>query len=161
MVKDDRTLVAFFDGTWREGLELLEAAREYLADPETAAPGDRRAVMQLVMSCESMRLTARLAHIMAWLLMQRAVFAGEIAPEEAGRPENRLGGAEVCGVSGPWPEAEAALPARLRELLDRSLGLYRRLARLDEMMCLRVEAALAAASTPALSPSAPGPGTAS
>jgi regulator of CtrA degradation len=161
-MKDDPQFVAFFDGTFREGLGLLESARDYLADPESNAFSDERAMMQLVVSCETMRLTARLAQITAWLMMQRAVFEGELSPVEASRPENRLGSPDVCGVPGPWREADVPLPERLCELLDQSLGLYRRISRLDEMVLLRAEAALAAAAPEAtLSLSSPDPGTAS
>jgi regulator of CtrA degradation len=161
-MKDHPQFVAFFDGTYREGLDLLESARDYLADPESTAFVDERAVMQLVVSCETMRLTARLAQIMAWLLMQRAVFAGEVTLAEASQPENRLGSRDVCGVRGPWRDADVALPDRLRELLDSSLDLYSRIARLDEMVGLRAEATLATESAAAaLSLSGPGPGTAS
>jgi regulator of CtrA degradation len=161
-MKDHPQFVAFFDGTYREGLGLLESARDYLADPESSAFADQRAVMQLVVSCETMRLTARLAQIMAWLLMQRAVFAGEVTLTDASRPENRLGSRDVCGVSGPWRDADVPLPDRLRELLDLSLDLYSRISRLDEMMGLRAEAALANESAgAAFSLSGPAPGSAS
>ncbi|MBX6323761.1 MAG: DUF1465 family protein [Rhodospirillaceae bacterium] len=156
MVKDEAPRVVFFDGTWRESLSLIEAARDWLNDAEAAAALDRRARAQLLVSCESMRLTARLAHIMAWLFVQRAVAAGELPPGAAMRPENRLGDPEVCGVSGPRRETEALLPARLRELLDSSLRLYERIARLDAMMDL-----CEGPGAPGLSPSGPGPGTAS
>jgi regulator of CtrA degradation len=161
-MKDQPHYVAFFDGTYREGLELLESARDYLADPDSSAFADQRAVMQLVVSCETMRLTARMAQIMSWLLMQRALFAGEVTLAEASRPENRLGSADVCGVRGPWIDTDIALPDRLRELLDSSLDLYSRIARLDEMMGLRAEAALATESAAtAFSFSGPSPGNAS
>jgi regulator of CtrA degradation len=154
--------VAFFDGPFREGMDLLESARDYLADPAGDAFADRRSMMQLVVSCETMRLTARLAQITAWLLMQRAVYAGEVAPLEACKPENRLGSPDVCGVPGPWRMAEVPLPERLQDLLDRSLGLYQRIARLDEMVCLRAETMAAEdVEAPGVSPSDRDPGTAS
>ena len=143
----DAQYVAFFDGPYREGLDLLEHARDYLAHPGDVF-ADRRSMMQLVVSCETMRLTARLAQITAWLLMQRAVFAGEVPPTEACKPENRLGSPDVCGVPGPWRQAEVPLPDRLQELLDRSLGLYQRIARLDEMMSLRADTMTEAEAAP-------------
>lgn len=164
-MNQDAQYVTFFDGPYREGLELLECARDYLQHPSDVFD-DRRSMMQLVVSCETMRLTARLAQITAWLLMQRAVFAGEVTPSEACRPENRLGSADICGVPGPWRQADVPLPDRLQELLDRSLGLYRRIARLDEMMSQRAEALADEAqadeeSAEEVSPSGQVPGNAS
>ena len=69
---------AFFGRTYDEAMGLLLEARNYvIADDmrrsDTTQPADR-----LILCCEAMRLTARLTHVMAWLLAQKAVHAGEI-----------------------------------------------------------------------------------
>ena len=69
---------------------------------------------------------------MAWLLLQRAVHAGESTPEQAAAPSNRLGGQDIC--RDRRGEHMQAVPAGLRELLLRSRKLYQRVARLDEMI---------------------------
>src|SRR3546814_8030342 len=79
-----------------------------------------------------MRLTSRLVQVMAWLLVQKAVHAGEIDDSEAGDPKRRLGGHDVCAEPGPWDVSN--LPKGLRGLLNRSLARYNRVARLDEMV---------------------------
>ncbi|NIA70527.1 DUF1465 family protein [Pelagibius litoralis] len=124
--------VAFFDSTFEEALALTREAREYLTnrDPgerKEMSPGDRMA-----MSCETMRLTSRLTQIMAWLMVQKAVHAGEMTREEARAPEFRLSGKAVCEETSP-PVEGVTLQPRLNELLDRSHRLYERVARLDAM----------------------------
>jgi regulator of CtrA degradation len=124
--------VAFLNGTYSEALSLTREARDYIALQERA---DRQALgtaEQLVASCESMRLTTRLTQVMAWLLVQRAVQAGEMTREEARQPEHRLGAHEICEVEEPLMQAE--LPPRMQDLLQRSRALYSRVARLDAML---------------------------
>lgn len=121
--------VTFLDGTYREALALTREARDYVALQERLDREGLAPEVQLIASCESLRLTARLTQVMAWLLVQRAVHAGEIGAEEARAPEHRLGGREVCTAEPSLPPER--LPARLSELLARSGELYRRVARLD------------------------------
>ncbi len=120
----------FFSKTYDETRALLADAREYV-ELARAIRWDRTTTT-LDHSVETMRLSARLMHVMAWLLVQRAVHAGEIGPEQAREAPHRLGGRAVCFASGG--EGSGALPARLRELLRRSRKLYQRVARLDEMV---------------------------
>lgn len=123
--------VAFFDSTFEEALALTREARDYLTHGEPRqrehmTPNDR-----MLASCESMRLTSRLTQVMAWLLVQKAVHAGEMTREEARAPEFRLNGKSVCEETKPPVEGE--LQPRLAELLQRSHSLYQRVARLDAL----------------------------
>jgi regulator of CtrA degradation len=125
------TATRFFGKTYDETMSLLLASRDYLA---TAQPGDAvglKPIDRLRVNCEAMRLTTRLTQIMAWLLAQRAVFAGEMGRAQAASPEFRLAADSIC-----MADSEAAanvLPLRLQELLDQSRRLYVRVARLDEL----------------------------
>lgn len=123
--------VAYFDRTYAETVELIEEARDYFLERQRQGAAEPRPAVQLVASCEAMRLTARLTQILAWLLVQRAVLAGEISASEALTEQRRLGGRSVCAVEGPWQEL--GLPERLQSLLGRSLALYKRVARLDDL----------------------------
>lgn len=120
--------VTFLDGTYREALALTREARDYVALQERRDRAGLPPELQLLASCESLRLTARLTQVMAWLLLQRAVHAGEISPQEAREPHHRLGGREICQAAAAGADR---LPPRLRELLGRSAELYQRVARLD------------------------------
>jgi len=124
--------VAFFDNTFEEAMALTREARDYLTFQEKADLAELDPVSRMVASCESMRVTARLTQVVAWLLVQRAVHAGEITREQAKQPQYRLSGREVCADAKPV--AEAALPERLSDLLQRSLSLYERVSRLDRML---------------------------
>jgi len=126
---EDETPITFLDGTYREALALTREARDYVALQERFDRAGLDPELQLVASCESLRITARLTQVMAWLLLQRAVHAGEVAAEAARAPEHRLGAQEICATTEA--EEQAALPQRLRELLARSGELYQRVSRLD------------------------------
>lgn len=124
--------VAFFNNTFEEAMALTREARDYLTFQEKADLADLDPVSRMVASCESMRVTARLTQVVAWLLVQRAVHAGEIPREQAKQAKYRLSGREVCAEAKPV--VEAVLPDRLMDLLCRSLSLYERVARLDRML---------------------------
>jgi len=122
---------AFFGKTYAEAMTLLTEARDYLAYRE---PIDRETLMpveRLQFCGETMRLTARLTQIMAWLLAQRAVHAGELTQHQALGEHCALAEHAICMEVGTAPTE--AVPRRLAALLDRSQRLYVRVARLDEL----------------------------
>jgi regulator of CtrA degradation len=125
------TATRFFGKTYDETMSLLLASRDYLASAQPADAIGLKPIDRLRVNCEAMRLTTRLTQIMAWLLAQRAVFAGEMGRAQAASDEFRLAADTVC-----MAESESAahvLPGRLLELLDQSRRLYIRVARLDEL----------------------------
>lgn len=124
--------VAFLGSTYDEALRLTREARDYVAYQEAKDRSDLSAPARLVASCETMRLTTRLTQVMAWLMVQQAVHAGEISRADAAQPRFRLSGQKVCAAQERF--ADAAVPPRLAELLEHSLSLYQRVARLDAMM---------------------------
>ena len=122
----------FFHKTYDEALGLLTEARNYVAAGDLRDTGQMAANLRMAQCCEAMRLTARLTHVMAWLLAQRAVHAGEITLEEAASEPYSLGGHRICLEESDYlPELEDPW---LLTLLDRSLRLYVRIARLDTMV---------------------------
>jgi regulator of CtrA degradation len=123
---------AFFGRTYDEACELLRQTRDWLGGPGAAAARGLEPAPALVFAHETLRLTARLTQIMAWLLAQRAAHAGEIEREELRGERWRLGARELC--LAPPPEAAAGLPEALLALLRRSEQLYVRIARLDDMV---------------------------
>lgn len=132
---DDLAPTAFFNKTFDEAFALLVEARNYIAYDER---GDRASMPlgdRLHLSCEATRLTARLTHIMAWLLFQKAIFAGEIPREDAAREPCRLGGRSAGLSEGPQPLE--SFPRRFVDLVERSRRLYVRVSRLDAMMAER------------------------
>lgn len=130
--------VALLDGPYRDVIALLETARDYAGRPRPApvADGFRSAtvvsIRHLEASCEALRVTSRLSHCLAWLMIQKAIHAGELPPEAAWEPENRLPAPPVCTAIGG--ERNPSLPSGLRDLLRMSRQLYERLARLDAQL---------------------------
>jgi regulator of CtrA degradation len=126
----------FFNGPYDETMALLIEARNYIAYHEAFDQQNLPPHIRLQISYESMRVTSRLTQVMAWLLAQKAVHAGEISREQGASEEFALSGGEICtDPSGPDNEG---LPAGLRSLLERSHKLYMRVARLDQMVRMEV-----------------------
>jgi regulator of CtrA degradation len=78
-------------------------------------------------ACESLKVTTRIMHIVAWLLTQRAIESGEILGRGGHRPERRLGNAQDSD-----PAVVEQLPASARQLINVSADLFARVRRLDE-----------------------------
>jgi len=115
------------DVLYVDAMVLADEARSYF---DEGGRSDREALPPLArvsFSCESLKVTTRLMHVIAWLLTQRAVGAGEMAPRDALDPSRRLGPAPLSDAA-----AVAELPARARALIDSSAELYRRVGLLDE-----------------------------
>ena len=127
-----------FTRTFDEGMTLVEETAGYLdgAGRQQAKLLSRSA--SLAYASESMRLTTRLMQIASWLLVQRAVREGNMAPDAACEERYRIGGEAVCLTEAAGETDE--LPGGLVALLDRSARLYDRVRHLDRQMY--VEAAL-------------------
>lgn len=130
---------ALFERTFDEGMSLVEETARYLdgRGREESRTLSRNAA--LLYAGESMRVTTRLMQAASWLLIQRAVREGEIQAEDAASERYRLGSKEIC--FGGRGEDIDSLPKTLRDLLDRSEQLYRRIARLEEALLNGVAAA--------------------
>jgi regulator of CtrA degradation len=114
------------DSLYVEAMLLADEARAYFDVVGRAERESLEALSRVTFSCESLKVTTRLMHIIAWLLTQRAVEAGELTPIDARSPSRRLGDA---------PESEAAtleaMPTQARSIITTSIELHRRVARLD------------------------------
>jgi len=123
---------ALFDRTFDEGMSLVEETAKYLDGKGRQESRDLPRKAALLYAGESMRVTTRLMQAASWLLVQRAVHEGDMAPEDARDERYRLGSKEIC-LGGGAPGIEL-LPATLQDLLARSDNLYRRIARLDDVL---------------------------
>jgi regulator of CtrA degradation len=123
---------ALFERTFDEGMALVEETARYLdgAGRREARDLPRKAAM--LYAGESMRVTTRLMQTASWLLVQRAVRDGEMEPDAAFSERYRLGSKEICLAQ--TADGLDLLPAVLVDLLKRSDSLYRRIARLDEVL---------------------------
>jgi regulator of CtrA degradation len=123
---------AFFGKTFEEAMSLLVEARDYIVVSAAQPPRGNSAEDQLRIARETMRITTRLTQIMAWLLTQKAVHAGELSTRQAASEEYRLDGQTLCLDNDD--RHRAGLPDTLQALLTRSHALYVRVARLDELV---------------------------
>ncbi|WP_156678094.1 DUF1465 family protein [Sphingomonas profundi] len=115
------------DALYTEAMILADEARGYFDERgrferEALAP-----IARVAFTCESLKVTTRLMHIIAWLLTRRALEAGEISAEEAREPARRLGRIDAAD-----PASAAALPETALALVAASDDLYQRVRRLDE-----------------------------
>ncbi|MEE8271251.1 MAG: DUF1465 family protein [Alphaproteobacteria bacterium] len=122
---------AFFDKTYDDALALLVEARNYIAYQESVDLQALPPQARLLVSQETMRVTCRLTESMAWLLAQRAVQVGELSNEDV-KANFAIGGQRVC-LDDRWTD-DPQLPAAVRGLLSRTLSLYERIGRLDDML---------------------------
>ncbi|MEX0591044.1 MAG: DUF1465 family protein [Xanthobacteraceae bacterium] len=120
-----------FGVLFREGMSLVEAAAAYLDGPgrEEAKQLSRSAA--LAYATESMRLTTRLMQIASWLLLQRAVNEGELSTDQARSEKSKV---KLSTYDPPHEDSLAALPFRLRALIDQSRYLHERVMRLDALI---------------------------
>jgi len=123
---------ALFERTFNEGMALVEETARYLDGRGREESRDLPRKAALLYAGESMRVTTRLMQAASWLLIQRAVHDGEMRAEDAAGDRYRLGSKEIC--LGGRNEATDMLPDTLRDLLVRSDNLYRRIARLDDVL---------------------------
>lgn len=114
-----------------ETLGLLIDARTYLSGKGQRQREALSIGGQLAFARESMRVTSRLVQAMAWLMPRRAVLSGEITAIEGRGPEHRLANYRVC-IAGDHGQLEG-LPPELCDLWGRSLELFRRIARLEDL----------------------------
>jgi regulator of CtrA degradation len=127
-----------FTGIFKEGMGLVEETANYLDGPgrQDARLLDRTGA--IAYATESMRLTTRLMQLASWLLLQRAVSAGEISLGDASKEKHRINLAEIG--AGHALTGYEQLPMALRDLVNRSLRLHERIQKLDEMLSAKARA---------------------
>ena len=128
---------ALFERTFEEGMSLVEETARYLDGRGREESRELPRKAALLYAGESMRVTTRLMQAASWLLVQRAVSDGEMRREDATSDRYRLGSKEIC--FGGKTDGFEILPDTLQNLLGRSDNLYRRIARLDEVLYDRRE----------------------
>ncbi|RST30817.1 DUF1465 family protein [Sphingomonas ginkgonis] len=115
------------ESLYTEAMVLADEARAYFDDNGRSERSELDPFVRVGFACESLKVTTRIMHIVAWLLTQRAIESGEIEPGAAKRPERRLGRA---GESDS--EIFPKLPPAAQRLIGSSIDLYNRVRRLDE-----------------------------
>ncbi len=121
-----------FTKVFQEGMGLVEETANYLDGPGRMDSRllDRQGA--IAYATESMRLTTRLMQLASWLLLHRAIVAGEMNKEEAAKEKNRISLAEIG--AGNDVDGREQLPEGLMALVERSLRLLERVRTIDVMM---------------------------
>ncbi|MBN2971708.1 DUF1465 family protein [Roseomonas aeriglobus] len=114
------------DSLYVESMLLADEARGYFDEAGRADRESLDALSRVLFSCESMKVTTRLMHVIAWLLTQRAVANGELRVADALDPSRRLGDAPLTDEG-----AITMLPDTARILIGASIDLHRRVGRFD------------------------------
>src|SRR6187402_1897351 len=115
------------DSFYTEAMLLADEARSYFDEAGREERGTLEPFARVGFACESLKVTTRIMHIVAWLLTQRAVESGEIPERDGRRPERRLGHAQDSD-----PAVVVQLPEAAQRLINASTDLYARVQRIDE-----------------------------
>jgi regulator of CtrA degradation len=130
---------ALFDRTFKDGMSLVEDTASYLDGLGRQESRSLSKSSALAYASESMRLTTQLMQVASWLLVQRAVREGDMAPTEACEARYRIDptGRRTTGAEELSYEVEL-LPAGLMSLVERAGRLYERVVHLDRRMYCEV-----------------------
>lgn len=115
------------DSLYTEAMLLADEARSYFDRDHLS--GNQSPEISVAFSCESLKVTTRLMHSIAWLLNQKALRAGEISQNDACSDMRELGyspASDGYQVSRFAHEAQALIAA--------SEDLYFRLQRFSSKM---------------------------
>jgi regulator of CtrA degradation len=118
------------DGLYREAMSLAEEARTYF---DSAGQWDRKklsADQRVTFACESLKVTTRLMHVISWLLIRKAVDAGEMSERDGLAADRRLGKASAT-YADDAPRIKS-LPRPSIRLILKSQDLYMRVRRLED-----------------------------
>lgn len=120
---------ALVDALYHESMELAEEARLHFSDNGNRDLADTvlSPVRQVELSCESLKVTTRLMHSIAWLLNRKAYFSGELTERQLRANGHLLGEA---GDSDP--AVVATLDPQSRYLVKASADLFARIARMED-----------------------------
>jgi regulator of CtrA degradation len=137
----DRRLI---DSLYVEAMVLADEARAFF---DHRAEEHRAALDQLdrvEFACESLKVTTRLMHVIAWLLTQRAILNGELAETVRREERYRLGeaAATLTGIAERFA-------FDMMTLIVASEDLYDRVARLERQLVGRVRGSSVVPLSPA------------
>lgn len=111
---------------YTEAMILADEARAYFDHAGRQHRDTLDPVRRVTLSCESLKITTRLMHVLAWLLTERAIEVGQIGEDEAAANGRRLGEAASTDA-----ETMDGLPDQAIALIESSLDLYGRVRRLE------------------------------
>ena len=118
------------DSLYTEAMVLADEARSYFDSDRIRQISP--AEVAVAFSCESLKVTTRLMHVIAWLLNQKAIRAGEIHPSDTLRELDELG---YAPATDDWMVGR--MPDEARLLITASEDLYYRVQRVSSNVYAR------------------------
>jgi regulator of CtrA degradation len=126
-----------FEKIFKEGMGLVEETANYLDGQGRVDSRVLDRPSTIAYATESMRLTTRLMQLASWLLLQRAIGAGELTEQDASREKSRVSLSDI-GEGNKIPGSEN-LPEGLVDLVSRSLRLHERIVVIDQMIVSKTQ----------------------
>ncbi len=117
------------DALYTEAMLLADEARSYFESGRFTEESDPGNLLAVSFSCESLKVTTRLMHCIAWLLNQKALHSGELSDGEAWNRNRALGEAPATDQL-----MVDRFPAEARQIVMASEELFQRLQRLSTRM---------------------------
>ena len=140
------------DNLYVEAMVMADEARSYFDRQGLQDKEELDVIGRLSFTCESLKVTTRLMHVIAWLLTQKAWRRGEIPDEALNETRYRLGQATSTDA-----DVLAVMPPPSRDLVTGSEALYERVRRLQESMVRARTHVLQDGAEAALPTAGPGP----
>jgi len=120
----------FLPSVFNETLALLFDAHHYFQARGAQEQAASSHISGPLYASEMTRITMRLTSVMAWIMVRRAIYAGRIEEDKASR-EYRLEATDICRDYDA--ETLTKLPNYMIYLSEKSLSLYERVHRLDQL----------------------------
>lgn len=114
------------DALYTEAMVLADEARSYFESGRFKEESGDDINLSVSFSCESLKVTTRLMHCIAWLLNQKALYSGELTEGEAWHHDRALGYAPA--TDQPMVDR---FPEEARQIIMASEELFQRLQRLS------------------------------
>ena len=120
----------FLPTVFNETLALLFDAHHYFQTQGAQEQSSIHQTSRPLYASEMTRITMRLTSVMAWIMVRRAIHAGRIEEQKASQ-EYRLEATDICALHDA--QTLTKLPNYMIYLSERSLSLYERVHRLDQL----------------------------
>ncbi|MBO9574942.1 MAG: DUF1465 family protein [Sphingobium sp.] len=132
------------DGLYLEAVVLADEARAFFDQQGEINRAELCRHGKLDYACESLKVSTRIMHSIAWLLVQRAVLCGELPESARLEDKYQLGDAQDTDA-----KLRATLPAEMEGLILVSEDLYHRVARLEDQLIERASQGVGSVISPA------------
>jgi len=128
-VRESLLTIKLLDALYTEAMVLADEARSYFESGRFSEESDPADLLAVSFSCESLKVTTRLMHCIAWLLNQKALHSGDLSEGEAWNHDRSLG----CAAATDQPTVDR-FPAEARQIIMASEELFERRQRLSSRM---------------------------